>query len=158
MVAGKVVGVSCTSGLREGDGTVERCSSLVSLVTTFVYRSSVNRFHIGTRNGYRLRRLGLCPCVTPLRRFPVFLFPDPTVWVSLQAFRPPSCRMGPSMAVSRSGSQPGARDRTVESLYAQNENIRSTSSTHLSHGGRIGVSGNGSGEYRPQEGGEAWAI
>lgn len=48
----------------------------------------------------------------PLRRYPVF--PGPTMWVSLQTFHLPSYGMGPSLAVSRSGSQPGARDRTVE--------------------------------------------
>lgn len=53
---------------------MEHCSSLVSLVTTFVYCSSVNRFHTGTRNGYGPRLLSSCPCVTPLRRCPVFFF------------------------------------------------------------------------------------
>lgn len=71
VVAGRVVGESCTSGLQKGDGTVEHCSSLVSLVTTFIYCSSVNRSHTGTRNGYGLR-LGSCPRVTSLTRHPVF--------------------------------------------------------------------------------------
>lgn len=51
--------------------------------------------------------------VTPPKEVPCFC--SPTMWVSLQTFHLPSYGMGPSLAVSRSGSQPGARDRTVES-------------------------------------------
>lgn len=99
VVAGRVVGVSWAFGVREGDGTAEHCSAL-PLVTAFVYCSSVTRFLTGTRNGYGLR-LGSCPCDTPLRRY--------------RFSRSDSVgRMRPFMAVSRSGGQPGARDRTVE--------------------------------------------
>lgn len=50
------------------------------------------------------------PVLLPLRRYRFSR-------LGLKNFPLPSCGMVPSMAVSRSGSQPGARDRAVESWY-----------------------------------------